>query len=52
MVGVLDPIGYGGYGTAYVGGARTLAAACFLALTRAEEFLDAAGIGIPDIQNT
>lgn len=44
MVGVGEPIAYGGYGTAYTAGSKTLAACYWLALTRAEEWLDAAGI--------
>ena len=45
LVGTIEPIAYGGYGTAYPGGSKTLASAHWVALTRAEEYLDAAGIG-------
>lgn len=48
MVGSISEIGAGGYGTAYPGGSKTLASACFLALQRAGEWLEAAGIGLPD----
>lgn len=44
VVGVREPIAFYGYGTAYPGGAKTLAAAYFLALVRAEEWMDATGI--------
>lgn len=48
LVGSLEPIAYGGYGSAYQGGSKTLASAHWLALTRAENYLDAAGIGSMD----
>lgn len=49
MVGSLEPVAFGGYGPAYPGGSKTLASAVFLALQRAREWLDAAGIGIADV---
>lgn len=49
VVGVSQPIAYYGYGTAYPGGAKTLAAACFTALWRAGEQLEALGIGSDDL---
>lgn len=50
LVGVREPIAYYGYGNAYISGAKTLAAAYFLALVRAEEWLDAAGIDYRDAE--
>lgn len=49
MVGNISPIGTGGYGPAFAGGSKTLSSACFLALNRAREWLEAAGIGIADV---
>lgn len=46
VVGLRDPIAHAGYGSAYQGGCKTLAAAYWLALTRAEEWLDATGVSL------
>ena len=48
MVGLREPIAFAGYGSAYPGGCKTLAAAFWLALTRAEEHLDAIGVSSDD----
>lgn len=44
MAGHVSPLGVQGYGTAYTGGSKTLASACFVAIQRARETLDALGI--------
>ncbi len=50
MVGMHNPIGAASYGPVFTQGSKTMASAIYLALFRAHEWLDAAGIDYSGVE--